>query len=95
MQLNQSIYTVRSEKGAFKFDFSKENPCKGILMLEVTPLKSTDKLILNGDSENLITRQNPFKIECSYPIVGGKVLHFTPQNGSKMQFSIVNFLQVK
>lgn len=91
----ESVYVVRKERGAFDFDFKIENPCKGTIMLEIMPLKADEKLILNGDKNNLISRRNPFKIESHYPITGGQILDFIPESGSKTQTTIVNILFVK
>jgi len=90
----QSFFTERLETGIFTIDFEKENKCKGTVMVEVQPLKSDEKLILNSNQNEVITRQNPFKIETSFPIVHGE-LTFKPYESHAKMKTVVRFLFVK
>ena len=90
----KSIFVEKIEKGIYKHDFSEINKCKGTVMLEVKPLNSRDKLILNGRKDDLITQENPFKIETSFPIVNG-ILTFEPYESSANMKTIVRMLLVK
>ncbi|TDQ22752.1 hypothetical protein [Tenacibaculum caenipelagi] len=90
----QSLFQELQKTGMFTLDLSDINKCKGIVFLEVKPSKPTDKLVLNGNTDELITLDRPFKVETSFPIVNG-LLTFKPFESDAKMKSIVRMLLVK
>lgn len=90
---------VHQEKtGAFTIDIAKikqQNDCKGILYLEVKPLKRIDTLTLNNVDSDFISYENPYVLRCDVPIVSG-LLSFKPYGKSPKEMkSVVRLLLVQ
>lgn len=89
----KSLFKEEIKKGSFTIDFSKINKCKGVLFLQIKPVKSNETLVLNSGSDETFTQQNPFVLESHHPMVGGSLLTFKPQNPNAK--SVVRMLLVE
>ncbi|MBE7671562.1 hypothetical protein [Tenacibaculum piscium] len=90
--------TLLKEKkftGSFEIDISELNGCKGIVFIEVKPIKNNDALLLNDIETDIITGRNPYVLNSTNPIVSG-YLRFAPTNSSDANIkSLVRYLLVK
>ncbi|WP_370408829.1 hypothetical protein [Tenacibaculum dicentrarchi] len=85
----------KTETGSFEVDISELNGCKGIVFIEVKPIKNNDALLLNNNETDTITGENPYELECAFPIINGH-LRFAPTNNSDVNMkSVVRYLLVK
>lgn len=91
----KTLFKEELKTGAFTIDFSKINECKGLVYIEVKPLKYDQTLILNNSESDLINSSTPFKLRSEHPIVNG-LLTFEPfrDNPKKMK-SVVRMLLIE
>lgn len=90
----KSLFKQEKKTGSFTIDFSKIEKCKGVLFIEVKPLKRLDTLILNGVESDFISHDNVFKLQCNAPMVSG-ILNFKPYNSDSNMQSVVRYLLVE
>lgn len=90
----KSLFKQEIKKGSFVIDFSKIEKCKGVLFIEVKPVKRLDTLILNNIESDFISHDNAFTLQCNAPMISG-VLNFKPYNSDVNMASVVRYLLVE
>ncbi|WP_233898134.1 hypothetical protein [Tenacibaculum piscium] len=91
----ETLLKEKIEIGSFEIDISELNGCKGVVFIEVKPIKNNDALRLNNIETDTITGENPYKLESAIPIINGH-LRFAPTNNSDANMkSVVRYLLVQ
>lgn len=91
----ETLLKEKLETGSFEIDISELNDCKGIVFIEVKPIKNNDALLLNNIETDTITGSNSYKLESAIPIINGH-LRFAPTSNSDVNMkSVVRYLLVK
>ncbi len=74
----KALYKREIKTGEFTIDLAKLNHnCKGVLQIEVKPVRRMDTLILDDNISDLVSHDVPFKIVSNVPIVNG-IVNFKP-----------------
>ncbi len=74
----KGLYQREIKTGEFTIDLSKLNHrCKGVLQVEVRPMRRMDTLIVGDSTSDLIKHDTPFKISSNIPIISG-LINFKP-----------------